>query len=85
MFRFSLESAGDQGKRGYKTSDLPLNFWKVFELTPPSSNGASRLVVIPFIIKKKITSVEGKPKHEFLVDKPGKTKRSNDEGPNHSR
>lgn len=57
-FRFGAEREGLQNKRGYRTSELSLDFWKTFDLIPPSVSGASKLEVIPLLIRKKDPLVE---------------------------
>lgn len=52
IFRFEAGTSEAQNKRGYRTTDLSLNFWKALELNPPSVTGASRLVVLLMLIKK---------------------------------
>lgn len=71
LFQFGVGIAGLQNKRGYRTPELSLNFWKTFDLVLPSVSGASKLEVIPILIRKTDMFTE-EPKHEFLLDRPGK-------------
>lgn len=68
IFRFGVGSSEAQNKRVYRTTDLSLSFWKALELKPPSVTGASRLVVISMLIKKRWTSEET-TKLKFLAIK----------------
>lgn len=68
LFHFGAGKADSQNKRGYRSSDLSPNFWKAMEITPPSAVGASRMVIIPMMIRKRWTTGEG-TKHKILVNK----------------
>lgn len=67
-FCFGAAGEGAHSKRGYRSSELSLNFWKSFDLFPPSVAGNSKLEIIPLLIRKRDPASE-EPKHEFLLDR----------------
>lgn len=69
-FQFGVGLTENQNKRGYRTTDLSTNFWKVLGIIPPKNAGAKRSVIIPMPIKKSWTTKE-EEKHKFLAFKAG--------------